>query len=112
MRSGTFSDKAIAISPFLMMSFMMSFSAAETAACRRLVELALEEDLGPVQDPSTERVGDRTSRAVIPADLQARAVFVARAPGVLSGLPAVALVHDTANRRRHQRNDASGSRCR
>jgi nicotinate-nucleotide pyrophosphorylase (carboxylating) len=58
----------------------MTFTAAEAAACRRLVELALEEDLGST--------GDLTSQSVIPADLDGRAVLVARAPGVLAGLPA------------------------
>jgi nicotinate-nucleotide pyrophosphorylase (carboxylating) len=62
----------------------MSFDPREAAACRRLVELALEEDL--------DTAGDLTSQAVIPVDLPGRAVFVARAPGVLAGLPAVALV--------------------
>jgi nicotinate-nucleotide pyrophosphorylase (carboxylating) len=61
-----------------------SFTPPETAACRRLVELALAEDLGGV--------GDLTSQAVIPANLEGRAVFVARVPGVLAGMPAVALV--------------------
>jgi nicotinate-nucleotide pyrophosphorylase (carboxylating) len=60
------------------------FSPAETLACRRLVELALEEDLGAA--------GDLTSRAVIPPNLSGQAVFVARAEGVLAGLPAAALV--------------------
>ena len=41
------------------------FSAAETDACRRLVDLALEEDLGAD--------GDLTSQAVIPPDLPGRA---------------------------------------
>jgi nicotinate-nucleotide pyrophosphorylase (carboxylating) len=62
----------------------MTFSAAETAACRRLVEMALEEDLGTA--------GDVTSQTVIPADLPGHAVFVARAPGVVAGLPAAVLV--------------------
>jgi nicotinate-nucleotide pyrophosphorylase (carboxylating) len=62
----------------------MTFSPAETAACRRLVEMALEEDLGTA--------GDVTSQAVIPPDLQGEAAFVARAAGVLAGLPAAALV--------------------
>src|SRR5437868_2052442 len=61
------------------------FTPSETAACRRLVEWALEEDLGAA--------GDLTSRAIIPADLEGHAVFVARAPGVLAGLPAAALVY-------------------
>jgi nicotinate-nucleotide pyrophosphorylase (carboxylating) len=64
----------------------MSFSSAETAACRRLVELALAEDLGDA--------GDRTSLATIPADKSARAAFVARSPGVIAGLPAAAMVCD------------------
>ncbi len=46
------------------------------------VERALAEDLG--------RAGDVTSIATIPADMQARAVVVARADGVISGLPLVA----------------------
>jgi nicotinate-nucleotide pyrophosphorylase (carboxylating) len=62
------------------------FTPAETVACRRLVELALEEDLGP---------GDLTSQAVIPADLPGRAAFVARAAGVVAGLPAAEMVFDT-----------------
>jgi nicotinate-nucleotide pyrophosphorylase (carboxylating) len=61
----------------------MSFTSAETLACRRLVELALQEDVG---------AGDLTSQAVIPAALEGRAVFVARAPGVVAGLPAAAMV--------------------
>jgi nicotinate-nucleotide pyrophosphorylase (carboxylating) len=59
------------------------FNAQETDWCRRLVDLAREEDLEPA--------GDLTSLAVIPADLQGQAVFMARAVGVLAGLPAAAL---------------------
>jgi nicotinate-nucleotide pyrophosphorylase (carboxylating) len=60
------------------------FSSAETEACRRLVELALAEDLGSA--------GDVTSQAIIPDTLKGQAQFVARAPGVAAGLPAVAMV--------------------
>jgi nicotinate-nucleotide pyrophosphorylase (carboxylating) len=60
------------------------FTSPETEACRRLVTGALQEDLGGA--------GDLTSAAVIPDDLQGQAVFVARAPGVVAGLPAAALV--------------------
>jgi nicotinate-nucleotide pyrophosphorylase (carboxylating) len=60
------------------------FTAAETAACRRLLELALQEDLNDI--------GDLTSQAVIPEDLQGQAAFVARVHGVCAGLPAAALV--------------------
>jgi nicotinate-nucleotide pyrophosphorylase (carboxylating) len=63
---------------------MSAFTAAETAACCQLVNLALAEDL--------DGAGDVTSQATIPADLQGRAAFVARADGVVAGLPAAALV--------------------
>ena len=43
------------------------------------VRAALKEDLG--------RAGDITSAATIPAGTTARAVIVARKPGVLAGLP-------------------------
>jgi nicotinate-nucleotide pyrophosphorylase (carboxylating) len=58
----------------------MPFSAAETAAVARLAAWALEEDLGDN--------GDLTSQATIPADLDGRAVLVARTSGVVAGLPA------------------------
>jgi nicotinate-nucleotide pyrophosphorylase (carboxylating) len=60
------------------------FTPAETEACRKLVQLALAEDLGSA--------GDITSLAVIPADLQGQAAFVARVNGIAAGLPAAALV--------------------
>ncbi len=56
------------------------FTAAEATACRRLLDLALEEDLGAN--------GDLTSLAVIPPDTPGRAALVARADGVVAGLPA------------------------
>lgn len=62
----------------------MGFTAAESAACRRLVDWALEEDLGSV--------GDLTSQATIPADLTGRAAFVVRSDGVVAGLRAAAMV--------------------
>ena len=49
----------------------MTFTVAETEACRRLVALALQEDLNGT--------GDVTSQAAIPAARTGRAVFVARA---------------------------------
>lgn len=66
-------------------------NAAESAACETLVKLALEEDLGSV--------GDVTSEAVIPADLDGRAAFVARTWGVIAGLPAAELVAKAVDRR-------------
>jgi len=66
------------------------FTPTETIACRRLVELALQEDVGG---------GDLTSQAVIPEALEGRGVFVVRAPGVLAGLPAAALVFATLDPR-------------
>src|SRR5262245_1507012 len=65
---------------------MLTFNDAETAVCRRLITLALEED--------TAGVGDLTSAAVIPAELQGEAVYVGRTAGVLAGLPAAAMVFE------------------
>jgi nicotinate-nucleotide pyrophosphorylase (carboxylating) len=67
----------------------MTFSPAETAACCRLIELALDEDLGR-RNPTW--VGDVTSRALIPPGYTGEAAFVARRPGVLAGLPGIPLV--------------------
>ncbi len=61
----------------------MTFTPSEAIACRRLVELALEEDVGR---------GDLTSQAVIPERLPGQAVFVARTAGIVAGLPAAAMV--------------------
>src|SRR5262249_12539160 len=55
-------------------------------ACDRLARLGLDEDLGSA--------GDLTSLAVIPADLAGSAVFVARSPGVVAGLPAAQLTFE------------------
>ena len=63
---------------------MNGFNGEEAAACQRLIDLALTEDLGTA--------GDLTSQAILPPDLQGRAVFVARTEGVVAGLPAAALV--------------------
>jgi nicotinate-nucleotide pyrophosphorylase (carboxylating) len=62
---------------------MNGFDPGEAECCRRLVELALAEDLGAA--------GDRTSRALIPVEQQGRAAFVARTTGVVAGLPAAAM---------------------
>jgi nicotinate-nucleotide pyrophosphorylase (carboxylating) len=69
------------------MSSAAIFSASEQTACRQLIALALAEDLG-----GKGLVGDVTSQAVIPADLSGGAVFRAKAPGMLAGLSAAALV--------------------
>jgi nicotinate-nucleotide pyrophosphorylase (carboxylating) len=55
-------------------------------AVHRLIDLALEEDLGR---------GDVTSEALIPLDLQARGKVLVKAPGVLSGLVVAAAVFHT-----------------
>ncbi len=58
----------------------MTFTPAESDACKRLVRLAFREDVGAR--------GDVTSKAIIPEEVVSRAVFVARASGVIAGLPA------------------------
>jgi nicotinate-nucleotide pyrophosphorylase (carboxylating) len=65
-----------------------NFSDAETIACVRLIELALQEDLGAM---AGWQYADISSYAtIIPADC--RTVLVARNDGVLSGLPTAGLI--------------------
>src|SRR3989441_4692209 len=52
-------------------------------ATGRLIELALEEDVGP---------GDRTAEACVPADARGTALIVAKEPLVVSGVSAAARV--------------------
>jgi nicotinate-nucleotide pyrophosphorylase (carboxylating) len=56
------------------------FSAAESAALAKLLDMALKEDLGTA--------GDLTSQALIPEQQVGKAALVARQPGVLAGMPA------------------------
>lgn len=67
----------------------MTFTEAETAACQRLVDMALKEDLG--------EIGDITTQLLIPPKVSGSAAFVARTDGVVAGLPAVALAFGTAH---------------
>lgn len=67
---------------------------AEAAAV--LVETALREDLGTAQP---EPDADLTAATVVPAGLQAEAVVIARAAGVVAGLPAAGLVFARLDRR-------------
>lgn len=62
----------------------MAFSTEERAACERLIDLALAEDLA-------ER-GDLTSLALLPEDATGSAALVARSPGTLAGMPVVGLL--------------------
>lgn len=64
------------------------FTPAETAACCRLIELAFAEDFGG----EAAWRGDLTSLFFIPAGEDGSARLVARAAGVVAGLPAVELV--------------------
>jgi nicotinate-nucleotide pyrophosphorylase (carboxylating) len=60
------------------------FNGAETEACGRLVQLALDEDLGTGEDV--------TSVATIPCEQTGEAVLVARQGGVVAGIAATLLV--------------------
>jgi nicotinate-nucleotide pyrophosphorylase (carboxylating) len=60
------------------------FGDAERANARELIRMAIAEDLGVV--------GDVTTNSVIPPDARGSARLVARAPGVLAGLPIVAML--------------------
>ena len=63
---------------------MGTFNLAEADACRHLIDLALDEDLG--------RQGDVTSSAIIHSATKGTTTIVARQAGVLAGLPAAAMV--------------------
>lgn len=59
------------------------WDAALAADCRRIVQLAVQEDLGRWQDWTTV--------ALIPSEAKGRAAVVARPAGVVAGLPAAQL---------------------
>ncbi|MCX8050699.1 MAG: carboxylating nicotinate-nucleotide diphosphorylase [Chlorobi bacterium] len=63
-------------------------SLIHDASVLRLVQIALAEDIGS---------GDITSEAIIAADWRARATLVAKAAGVVCGLPIAALVFRTVD---------------
>jgi nicotinate-nucleotide pyrophosphorylase (carboxylating) len=67
---------------------MAAFTAAELAACRHLVELALGEDLGA----ALTTAGDVTSACFTPADALGTMIVRARQTGVLAGIQAAELV--------------------
>ncbi len=71
----------------------IGFGQVEEHAALQLLQLALKEDLGDA--------GDITSQAVIPLDLQGKATFVARAIGVLAGVPIIRLVCQAIDRHLH-----------
>ncbi|NLJ53874.1 MAG: carboxylating nicotinate-nucleotide diphosphorylase [Intrasporangiaceae bacterium] len=58
-----------------------------------VIEIALDEDLGPA------RALDVTTLATIPADQVTTAHVVARAPGVIAGVPAIGMVLDAVTAR-------------
>src|SRR5579872_3301394 len=60
------------------------FAKPQQHAARELVRLGLAEDLGPD--------GDVTTRALIPENQAGSVQIVARAPGVLAGLPVALMV--------------------
>jgi nicotinate-nucleotide pyrophosphorylase (carboxylating) len=63
-------------------------SLIHDASVLRLVQIALAEDIGS---------GDITSEAIIAADWRARATLIAKAAGVVCGLPIAALVFRTVD---------------
>ncbi len=67
----------------------MPYTDAEAAACRALIRLALDEDLGSA--------GDLTSTSVVPGGLNGEASFVSRSPGVLAGIDAARLVFEAVD---------------
>jgi nicotinate-nucleotide pyrophosphorylase (carboxylating) len=85
---------------------MATFTAAEKAACQILIDLAVREDLGVS--------GDRTTTALVPSETNGAAVIVARAAGVIAGLPAAMLVAEVFDPRmkfRALRSDGDIVQC-
>ena len=66
----------------------MHFRETQAKAARELVRMGLAEDLGPSGDAE----GDVTTQALIPQDQTGSVQIVARAPGVLAGLPVALMV--------------------
>lgn len=80
----------------------VQFGEAEGRAAGQLIELALAEDLADI--------GDLTSRTLVDETASAEVVVAARRPGVLAGLPVVAVVYsrlDAAVRVRPQLHDGA-----
>jgi len=73
------------------------FTPAETAACCRLIEMALAEDLN--KEPTLR--GDVTGSNFLAFSSDGKGVFVARELGVIAGLPAAGLVCGAVNERLH-----------
>jgi nicotinate-nucleotide pyrophosphorylase (carboxylating) len=71
------------------------FGPAERRNAEALIVLALDEDLGPF--------GDITSDATLPADARGSARFAARSPGVVAGLPVVGLLAERFDLAAHWR---------
>src|SRR5687768_13101351 len=82
---------AAAVSPFSSATVKaLRRAGLDPAAVERVVAVALQEDLGPVGGV------DVTSEATIPADQTDTGDVVARADGVVAGLPVAAAVFDLA----------------
>src|SRR5262245_47313150 len=69
---------------------MNSFTPAETAACCRLIEMALAEDFG--SSPWWQYRDPTTAWCIPPGYGIGAATFVARKSGIVAGLPAVELI--------------------
>jgi len=65
---------------------MTGWGQREQDAVEPILQLALQEDLGPV-DERVSGTADLTSLATIPVDTVSAAKFVARQAGVIAGLP-------------------------
>lgn len=73
-----------------------TFGDTERRNAETLIELALAEDLNPTPTHAPVHPGgtsgDITSRVTIPPHAQGAALFRARKPGILAGLPVVAML--------------------
>lgn len=81
----------------------VKWGSEETQACRQLVALALAEDL--------DSAGDLTSKLLFGDETKGQVAIVARAEGVVAGLPAVETVYEVLDKRvRFDRRVNDGAR--
>jgi nicotinate-nucleotide pyrophosphorylase (carboxylating) len=83
--------------------FDLQFGPVERANAEALISLALAEDLGSI--------GDLTASTTIPAEALGSARFVARAPGVIAGLPVVEILADRFGLRAGWRAEVQDGAC-
>lgn len=79
-----------------LLSQELVFDDAVRASAERIIALALAEDTGtdPDDDEADMVEADVTTRSLVPAGLAGKGQFIAKAEGVIAGLPVAAMVFE------------------